>query len=329
MIDCSKMSWLFLRMGFVKSNGSDEDQALLANIWRQVGGDEDGRSTVPLQYVKVFMCAILNFHIDWIIDLERENQLGVNPNNLGRIFGMTLLLKSEEISYITKKYVRLYKNRQDMLQEEIKMKKQLKSIEKQKLGEQPTFQPKELSNKNKQLALSASVKDPRRQSMSISDRLYEENFDKIRRKNQYAKEKEIQERNNSYRPNVSNYNTKLAMRSRKSIAMRSMDHDGSKWDHFYLDHKRNLSKRDIETDERKYLDEQQECTFKPNISKMSYKALNENSMSPGRQRSSKYQTRMTNKAELDMGAKRKRGTSAKVYESRDGGDSSDLEVNTL
>ena len=73
VIDCPKMSWLFLTMGFVKSNGSDEDQALLANIWRQIGGDEDGKSTVSLQFVKVFMCAILNFHIDWIIDLERED----------------------------------------------------------------------------------------------------------------------------------------------------------------------------------------------------------------------------------------------------------------
>jgi hypothetical protein len=25
MVDCPKMSWLFLSMGFVKSNGSDED----------------------------------------------------------------------------------------------------------------------------------------------------------------------------------------------------------------------------------------------------------------------------------------------------------------
>jgi hypothetical protein len=34
MIDCPKMSWLFLAMGFVKANGSEEDQALLANIWK-------------------------------------------------------------------------------------------------------------------------------------------------------------------------------------------------------------------------------------------------------------------------------------------------------
>jgi hypothetical protein len=48
MIDCPKTSWLFLNMGFLKAKGSDEDQALLANIWRQIGGDEDGKSVVPL-----------------------------------------------------------------------------------------------------------------------------------------------------------------------------------------------------------------------------------------------------------------------------------------
>ena len=73
-------------MGFVKSNGSDDDQALLANIWRQIGGDVNGKSNVPLQFVKVFMCAILNFHIDWIIDIEREDNPGVNLNQIGRIY---------------------------------------------------------------------------------------------------------------------------------------------------------------------------------------------------------------------------------------------------
>jgi hypothetical protein len=94
------------------------------------------------------MCAILNFHIDWIIDMEREEEPGVDPNHLGRISGDTLLLKSEEISYITKKYVKLYKNRQDKLQEEIREKRYQKAVAKKKLGEQPSFQPKQLSQKS-------------------------------------------------------------------------------------------------------------------------------------------------------------------------------------
>lgn len=80
MIDCAKMSWLFLNMGFVKANSSNIEQAQVASIWRHMGGDEEGKSSVPLQYVKVFMCAILNFHIDWIIDIEREDEPGVNPH---------------------------------------------------------------------------------------------------------------------------------------------------------------------------------------------------------------------------------------------------------
>lgn len=46
-----------------------------------------------------------------MIDLEREDEPGVNPNRLGRVYDNRLLLKSDEVSYITKKYVRLYKNR--------------------------------------------------------------------------------------------------------------------------------------------------------------------------------------------------------------------------
>ena len=84
-LNCPKMSWLFLNMGFVRSDGTKEDQNLLASIWRSIGGDEEGKRAVSLQFVKVFMCAILNFHIDWIIDFERDQEPGVNPNQLGRI----------------------------------------------------------------------------------------------------------------------------------------------------------------------------------------------------------------------------------------------------
>jgi len=37
------------------------------------GGDEHGQDSVPLQRVKVIMCAIQNFHIDWLIDDQRED----------------------------------------------------------------------------------------------------------------------------------------------------------------------------------------------------------------------------------------------------------------
>ena len=61
------------------------------------------------------MCAIQNFHIDWIIDPEREEFSKVTPAHIGRIEDRNLFLKSDEISYLTKKYVDLYKNRLEKL----------------------------------------------------------------------------------------------------------------------------------------------------------------------------------------------------------------------
>ena len=54
------------------------------------------------------MCAIQNFHIDWLIDDQREDQERVDPHNIGRTEGDRLFLKSEEITYLTKKYVALF-----------------------------------------------------------------------------------------------------------------------------------------------------------------------------------------------------------------------------
>ena len=61
------------------------------------------------------MCAIQNFHIDWIIDPLREDFSRVNPSVIGRIEDRNLFLKSDEISYLSKQYVDLYKNRMEKL----------------------------------------------------------------------------------------------------------------------------------------------------------------------------------------------------------------------
>ena len=52
------------------------------------------------------MCAIQNFHLDWIIDPERQDDdLGLNLANFGRVSESNeLLLKSDEITYLTQKY---------------------------------------------------------------------------------------------------------------------------------------------------------------------------------------------------------------------------------
>ena len=60
------------------------------------------------------MCAIQNYHIDWMVDPEREDDR-VNTHAIGRISQEELLLTPAEISYMTKKFVNLYKNRQDKL----------------------------------------------------------------------------------------------------------------------------------------------------------------------------------------------------------------------
>ena len=66
------------------------------------------------------MCAIQNFHIDWIIDQERPEIEHADPNDFGRLEGNNLFLKSEEITYLTKKNVILYRNRLNKLQKDKK-----------------------------------------------------------------------------------------------------------------------------------------------------------------------------------------------------------------
>jgi len=108
------MSQLFLNLGFVVPEGSEDEQLLLANIWKQVGGDPEGEQEVLLRNMKVIMCCIQNFHLDWIIDYERPGDEKVVPSKLGHFDEEdNLTFTPSEISYLTKKYVSLYKNRQN------------------------------------------------------------------------------------------------------------------------------------------------------------------------------------------------------------------------
>jgi len=67
-ISCPVMVNLFLELGFVKQNPSQEEQVALAQIWNLVGGDDKGKSKVGLLNIKIVMCCIQNFHTDWFID---------------------------------------------------------------------------------------------------------------------------------------------------------------------------------------------------------------------------------------------------------------------
>lgn len=115
------------------------------------------------------MCCIQNFHIDWLIDTERED--AVDPHSLGRLDGEDLIFTPEEISYITKKYVLLYKNRQSFLAEVQKQKHYSTAVKKEKLGKTYQFKP-EISEKNRALAEQKLKKEnPEKATMSLEDRL--------------------------------------------------------------------------------------------------------------------------------------------------------------
>ena len=83
---------------------------MLANIWKLVGGNADGNGEVLLWNVKVVMCCIQNFHIDWLIDLERED-VKASYRNIGRFDHGRIFFTPNEITCLTKKFVLMYKNR--------------------------------------------------------------------------------------------------------------------------------------------------------------------------------------------------------------------------
>lgn len=91
------MTQLSLNLGFVKTC-TEHEQTLLAQIWRILGGDEDGEGKVMLHFIKTIMCCIQNFHIDWIIDYMREeSESGVKASNIGRIEKDNIYFTPDEI----------------------------------------------------------------------------------------------------------------------------------------------------------------------------------------------------------------------------------------
>lgn len=60
---------------------------------------------------KVIMCSIQNFHIDWMIDSERNYKNAPPKGKIGRFDEEIILLTPLEISKLTKKYVIMYRNR--------------------------------------------------------------------------------------------------------------------------------------------------------------------------------------------------------------------------
>lgn len=77
-----------------------------------------------------------------MIDTERnENGNSISPNNLGRVDGENIFFTPDEISYLTKKYILLYKNRQDKFAFNLKNHHYTQSVKREKLGKKYSYKP--------------------------------------------------------------------------------------------------------------------------------------------------------------------------------------------
>lgn len=152
-ITCTQMSGLFLQLGFARVHSSDNEQLFLAQIWKIIGGHPDGDGEVYLHNAKVIMCSIQNFHIDWMIDNERdETDSNASPSRkIGRFENGYLMLTPDEISRITKKYISMYRNRQAFIANNQKKSHKFKSLKNGNMGEKYKYSP-DVSLKNKKLA---------------------------------------------------------------------------------------------------------------------------------------------------------------------------------
>ena len=312
-ISCGQMSHLFLSLGFVKPNGLEQEQIMLANIWKCAGGDAEGQNKIKIHNCKVIMCCIQNFHIDWIIDPLRENE-PVLPNQLGRFDDDTIYFTPDEISHITKKYVLLYKNRQDKLQQNQKSNHMKKAEQKGLLGQKYDYNPG-VSKKNKDLAMKRlKEKEPEKAYMSIADRLVAQQNDSQFKKEQMKKDKEIKEIQQTFKPFVRSSSKKMAF-SRKLTYTEGQSQPGAStardrskdiWENQYQmakKYNKNL-KKDLDQDEVEMRKDPKEYSFQPNSARRMesprgmVKSTNLNSY---RSTSSRKSSR---KPSLDQGRKR-------------------------
>lgn len=168
-----------------------------------------------LHFIKTIMCCIQNFHIDWIIDYQREeSESGVKAGNIGRIEKDNIYFTPDEISYLTKKYVLLYRNRQDKFQENLKNHHYAKSVQKGKLGETHDYNPN-VSEKNKLLAEKRLMdQNPDLSKMAIEDRLCAQKQMTNESMFQRKMEEEAQEADHSFHPTLSDASVMIALSKR-------------------------------------------------------------------------------------------------------------------
>ena len=81
---------------------------MISSIWRIVSNK---KQTAKISNVKALMCAIQNFHVDWYVNNET---VALNPKKVGTFNkNGDILFTSIEITHLTKKFLQLYKNRQN------------------------------------------------------------------------------------------------------------------------------------------------------------------------------------------------------------------------
>ena len=139
------MSYLFENLGFLSENKNEleKQDKLVASIWRIVSA----KNHAKVNNIKAMMCAIQNFHVDWYLNRE---DLPLDKKKIGKIVSNSIHFTSDEITHLTKKYLQLYKNRQNQFQDNLKSHHYTKSCVKGVIPKAPKFKP-EVSLKNQKL----------------------------------------------------------------------------------------------------------------------------------------------------------------------------------
>lgn len=154
---------------------------MLADIWQQIGGDEEGQETVPLNNCKNILRAIQNFHHQDI--MKDDNPDSECCNGMQKYTGY-------QIQIISSKYRELFKNRQDKLLEAKKNSHLARAYEKQQYGPEYQFRP-EVSQKNKEI-YKKRLADVGSQNVKIEERLIDTKRQNVLLKNQLKAEHDYQ-----------------------------------------------------------------------------------------------------------------------------------------
>ena len=109
MASFEDMDALFNSLGFLSEAVIEEErqQKMIESIWRIVS---NGMKTAKVTNIKAMMCAIQNFHVDWYINNSEEP---FDKNKVGTLISGEIGFTSIEITHLTKKFLQLYKNRQN------------------------------------------------------------------------------------------------------------------------------------------------------------------------------------------------------------------------